>query len=68
MSPEAVHTSDPLKHADAQAALDHLASHKPIEDEVNRRVRERAATIKDEIRKRGVTNIAVDLIREVRDQ
>ena len=68
MSTEAIHTSDPLKVADTQAVLDHLASHEPIPHDVNRRVQERAAKIKEDIRKRGVTNVAVDLIREARDQ
>lgn len=45
-----------------------LTSRRPVDPIVARRVHERAETVKLEIRRKGVTNVAVDLIREVREQ
>ena len=54
--------------ADCDAVIEHLMSRKPLDSEVYRRVRERAERVTEEIyRKHGVLNIAVELIRELRD-
>ncbi|HVC92953.1 MAG TPA: hypothetical protein VND64_04645 [Pirellulales bacterium] len=44
-----------------------LAARRPVDSVVVRRVQERAETVKQEIRRKGVTNVAVDLIREARE-
>jgi hypothetical protein len=55
--------------ADDQAVIDHALTGKPLDPHVAARVRQRAERITDEIRRRhGVLNIAVDLIREGRDE
>ncbi len=63
---------DPLtseEAADAQAVIEHAMTGKPLDPEVARRVRERSERATEALRrKRGTLNIAVDLIREVRDQ
>ena len=63
---------DPLtsdQAADAQAVIEHAMTGKPLHPDIARRVRERSehatATLR---RKVGTLNIAVGLIREVRDQ
>jgi hypothetical protein len=54
--------------ADDQAVLDHVLSGRRLDPEIARRVHERARTIRQEIlQKHGVINVAVDLIREIRD-
>jgi hypothetical protein len=54
---------------DLQAVLDHVISGTPLDPEVTRRVRERSSALRQELRKRhGILNVAVDLIREVRDE
>jgi hypothetical protein len=54
---------------DLQTVLDHLSSGKPLDPEVERRVRERSRQIRQKLRDRhGIMNVAVDLIREVRDE
>lgn len=58
---------DPLEAADNQAVMDHVLFNKPIPADVRERVRERAAKITAELRERGITNIAVELIREGRE-
>ena len=55
--------------ADAQAVIDHAMTGKPLDPEIARRVRERSERATETLRqKHGTMNIAVDLIREVRDQ
>jgi predicted thioredoxin/glutaredoxin len=55
--------------ADAQAVADALAAKRPVDPEVAQRVRERGAKITEELRQKyGERNIAVDLIREIRDE
>ena len=54
--------------ADAQAMLDHAFKGKPLDPEVSRRVRMRAEKVWAEMRKKGVTNFAVDLLHESRDE
>jgi hypothetical protein len=54
--------------ADMEAAVA-AAAGKPIDPQVARRIRERAVQATEEVRRRhGVLNIAVDLIRETRDE
>jgi hypothetical protein len=54
--------------ADSEAVVDHIVSGKPLDPEVVRRVRERAAKITEEIRRtHGVLDIGVAAIRELRD-
>jgi hypothetical protein len=54
---------------DLQAVLDHVATGKPLDPEVERRVRERSRKIRQNLRDRhGVLNVAVDLIREIRNE
>ena len=54
--------------ADHQALMDHAFKGKPLDPEVSRRVRERADGIREQLRARGVTVSAVDLIRESREE
>jgi hypothetical protein len=61
--------TDPLELADSQAVLDHVLHKKPLDPEVYRRVHERSAKITEELRrKHGTMDIAVDLIRQARDE
>jgi len=61
--------TDPWEFADSQAVLDHVLHKKPLDPEVYRRVHERSAKITEELRqKHGTVNIAVDLIRQARDE
>jgi hypothetical protein len=45
-----------------------LAARRPVDPVVARQVQERAETVKQEIRRKGMTNVAVDLIRQAREQ
>jgi hypothetical protein len=55
--------------ADMQAVADAAAAGRPPDPEVARRVRERSARIQDELRRRyGVREIAVELVRQGRDE
>jgi hypothetical protein len=55
--------------ADMQAVADALAAGKPVDAEVEQRIRERSEEAqKDLSRRYGVREIAVDLIREIRDE
>jgi hypothetical protein len=53
---------------DLRAVCESKAANRPVDPIVARRVQERAAKIKEAIRSRGTTTIAVELIREARDQ
>jgi hypothetical protein len=54
--------------ADLEAAADALDSGTPLDEETERRIRERADRIREAIRGRqGVLDVAVDLIREIRE-
>jgi hypothetical protein len=54
--------------ADLQAVLDSLVTKKPLDPETSRRIRERSERITEELHQRyGELNVAVDLIREIRD-
>jgi hypothetical protein len=60
---------DPQELADSRAVMEHVLSQAPLDPEVYRRVHERAAKITEDLRrKHGTLDIAVDLIREVRDE
>jgi hypothetical protein len=63
---------DPLtteEAADAQAVIEHALTGKPLDPEIARRVRKRSESATQGLRRKyGTMNIAVDLIREVRDQ
>ena len=66
---ESTTTADLEELADSQAVLDHLVRRTPLDPAVYRRVRERAAKITEALqRKHGTLNIAVDLIRQTRDE
>jgi len=55
--------------ADAQAVVEHAMTGKPLDPEIARRVRERSERATETLRRTYETlNIAVDLIRELRDQ
>jgi len=55
--------------ADTEAILNRMASGKPLDPDVYRRIRAEGAKITEAIRrKHGILNIAVDLIRESRDE
>jgi hypothetical protein len=54
--------------ADTRAVLDHVFKGAPVDPEVSKRVRARAENVREEMRKKGVTNFAVDLLREARDE
>jgi hypothetical protein len=59
----------PAVDPDTEAILDRMATGKPLDPEVYRRVREEGAKITEAIRqKHGLLNIAVDLIRASRDE
>jgi hypothetical protein len=55
--------------ADLEAVIEHLISGKPLDPELMRRVNERSERATQEIfDKHGFLNVAVDLIREIRDE
>jgi hypothetical protein len=55
--------------ADEAAATEHLLTGKPLDPEVYRRIRARAEQITVQLRQRyGDMNLAVDLIRDIRDE
>lgn len=53
---------------DLEAVCAALAQRRPVDPDVATRIHERAEKIKEEIRRRGVTNVAVALVRESRDE
>jgi predicted anti-sigma-YlaC factor YlaD len=57
------------EQADHEEIVRAAAESRPVDPEVSKRVRERAEKIREEIlRTHGVLNVAVDLIREARDE
>ena len=55
--------------ADLQAVADAIASGRPVDPEVARRIRARSATVQGElVRQHGVREIAVGLIRQGREE
>jgi len=60
---------DPQSLADCEAVLQHVLRKQPLDPEVARRVRQRAARITDEIRREhGILDIGTPAIREFRDR
>jgi hypothetical protein len=58
-----------VESADRSAILEHISVGKPLDPETYRRIRQRQEAITAELRKQGgEMNIAVELIREVRDE
>ena len=55
------------ENADLEAICLALAARQPVDPDVSRRVEERADKVRAEIARRGVTNVAVDLIRAARE-
>jgi hypothetical protein len=69
MSIDVASTTDPIELADSQAVIEHVLYGTPLDPEADRRIHERAAKITDELRKKyGTLDIAVDLIRQVREE
>jgi len=55
--------------ADLEAVIEHAMNGKPLDPAVARRVRERSERATQETFERhGLLNVAVDLIREIRDE
>ena len=55
--------------ADIQAVADSAAAGRPVDADVARRVRERSAQVQEDLLGRyGVREIAVDLVRQGRDE
>jgi hypothetical protein len=55
--------------ADLQTVADAAAAGTPVDPEVARRIRERSKTVQEELVKRfGIREIVVDLIRKGRDE
>lgn len=55
--------------ADMQAVVDALTSGHRVDDETYRRIRERGESVREELRRQfGERNIAVELIRQTRDE
>jgi hypothetical protein len=55
--------------ADAKTLIEQVMAGKPVDPEVARRVHERAQQIRQEIlAKHGVLDVAVELIRETREE
>ena len=69
MAIEPIDAADSLEAlADLRAVIDSLVSKKPLDPETIRRIEDRAERMTEELRQRyGELNVAVDLIREVRD-
>lgn len=62
-------SSDPQVEADLTAVMEHVTSGKPLDAAVARRVQERGEMIRQEVFARnGLLNVAVDLVREGRDE
>jgi hypothetical protein len=59
----------PEADADTWAIIEHVMTGKPLDPEVYRRVRARGEQVTEELRRRyGTVEIAVDLIREAREE
>lgn len=61
-------TTPPTVSSDLEAVCAALAKRRPVDPDVASRVSERAEKAKKAIRQRGVTDVAVSLIREIRDE
>jgi hypothetical protein len=61
--------TDPQVLADLDAVMKRISTGEPVDPQVSRRIRARAERITEEIRqKHGELDIAVQLIRETRDE
>jgi hypothetical protein len=61
--------TDPAALADLDAVLRHVASGTPLDPELVRRVEERPERITDELRRKyGELDVAVELVRAIRDE
>lgn len=59
----------PALDADTEAVLERIAHGTPLPPDVYRRIRERGARLREEMRQEfGTVEIAVDLVREIRDE
>jgi hypothetical protein len=55
--------------ADLEAVLEHLVAGRPIDAVLSRRVQERSERMTEELRRKyGELNVAVDLVREIRNE
>jgi hypothetical protein len=54
--------------ADHEEVSRALAEKRPVDPEVAKRVHARAADARERLRKRGMTDVAVSLIREAREE
>ena len=54
--------------ADSRAVLEHAFKGKPVDPTIVKRIRARAQTIREEMRKGGETDFALDLLHESRDE
>lgn len=57
-----------IETADLEEVCRAAIEKRPIDPEVSLRVRSRANAVREELRKRGATDVAVSLIREARDE
>lgn len=61
--------STATEQSDHEEIVRAAAERRPIDPEVSKRVRERAERIREELRQKyGTLDVAIDLIREFRDQ
>ena len=56
------------EEADHRHMLDHAFKGTPLDPEVSKRVAQRAEKVQAEMRKKGQTNFALDLLHEARDE
>jgi hypothetical protein len=64
-----ISSTDPQALTDLAAVLEHVAAGTPLEPELGRRVRERSERMTEDLRRKyGQLNVAVDLIRLIRDE
>ena len=69
MSTDVVNTVDPVELADSQAVIERLLHGGALDPEVRRRVQQRAAQITERLRRNyGTLDIAVELVRQVREE
>ncbi len=55
--------------ADLEAVLRHVVTGTPVDPSPSRRVRERSERMTEELRRKyGEINVAVDLLRQIRDE
>lgn len=62
----ATHLTD--AKADLEAICESVYLHRPIDSSVVRRVRDRAEKVQEKLRKKGSLDIAVNLLRESRNE